>query len=62
MFAGINFIENEDNGVLLTGMRSRENETVHFSKAFKISDYGKINLWLDELEYQMKKSLAIQFE
>lgn len=58
MFAGINFVENEEKGVLLKGMRSRENETVDFVTPFKISDYKKINLWLDELEHQMKLSLA----
>lgn len=47
MFAGINFIENEDKGIKLTGMRSKENETVMFKKPFNISDYDKINLWLD---------------
>lgn len=31
MFAGINFVENEEKGVLLNGMRSRENETVTFA-------------------------------
>jgi dynein heavy chain 1 len=62
MFAGINFVENEEKGVLLTGMRSRENETVTFAKNFKITDYKKINEWLDQLEYQMKASLAAQFE
>lgn len=47
MFAGINFIENEEEGNLLNGMRSRENETVHFSDPFRITDFNKINLWLD---------------
>lgn len=52
MFAGINFIENDDS-ITLKGMRSRQNETVEFYKPFKISDYKKINEWLDELENQM---------
>ena len=43
MFAGINFIENEEKGVKLIGMRSRQNETVMFRNPFKISDYKKIN-------------------
>jgi hypothetical protein len=47
MFAGINFVENEEKGILLTGMRSRENETVILSDRFKITDYKKINEWLD---------------
>ena len=50
MFAGINFIENNEN-VELIGMRSRESETVHFQKSFNITDYKKINEWLDEVEY-----------
>ena len=61
MFAGINFVENDD-GLLLKGMRSRQNETVEFSKSFNLSDYKKINEWLTELEYQMQQSLADKFE
>ena len=59
MFAGINFIETEEDQ--LTGMRSKENETVDFIRAFKIADYKKINNWLDELEYQMQvKTLVLR--
>ena len=43
MFAGINFIENDEEGLRLVGMRSRENETIKFIKPFKISDYKKID-------------------
>ncbi len=62
MFAGINFIENEEKGNRLVGMRSRENEGVSLSKPFNISDYKKIYEWLTELEHQMQTSLADLFE
>ena len=62
MFAGINLVENDEGGILLTGMRSRENETVAFIRPFKISDKPKINEWLTELENQMRLSLASDFE
>ena len=62
MFNSINYVENKDNGTLLQGMRSREDETVNFYVPFNISDYKKINEWLDELENQMKTSLSIYFE
>jgi len=59
MFAGINFVEHSGNSVELVGMRSKEAETVKFRDSFTITDYKKINEWLDVLEYQMKKSLAL---
>jgi dynein heavy chain 1 len=62
MFAGINFIENEDNGVTLKGMRSRENEDVAFKTPFKISTKPRINEWLTEVEVQMQRSLALETE
>ena len=62
MFAGINYIENEENGILLQGMRSREGEGVPFTSPFRISDKPKINEWLTELESQMSTSLATIFE
>ena len=61
MFAGINFVENDD-GLILKGMRARQNETVEFSKPFNLSDFKKINEWLTQLEYQMQQSLADKFE
>ena len=51
MFAGINYVEHSGNSVELVGMRSRENETVTFQDKFSITDYKKINEWLDVLEY-----------
>jgi dynein heavy chain 1 len=62
MFAGINSIENEEHGDLLVGMTSKENEKVAFQKAFKISAFSKINLWLNEIVDQMQTSLAVQLE
>ena len=62
MFAGINFVEHAGDSVELVGMRSREAETVPFADGFKISDFKKINEWLDVLAFQMKKSLDVKFE
>ena len=45
MFAGINYIENQDG--VLSGMRSKENETVPFTETIDIKEYKKINKWLD---------------
>ena len=58
MFAGISTIENQENGDLLVGMNSKEYEQIAFNTNFKISSYGKINEWLQELETQMKLSLG----
>lgn len=62
MFAGVNFIGNEDNGGLLTSMRSRETEEVAFISPFKISTKPRINEWLGEVEVQMMRSLALETE
>ena len=62
MFAGINFIENSEDGIQLDGMRSRESENVAFVAPFKIPEYKKIDLWLKELENQMQTSLGTLFE
>jgi len=58
MFAGISTLSNEEEGDLVTGMNSREGESVKFSKSVKISDDPKINVWLSKVEDQMQLSIA----
>ena len=62
MFAGINSINTKDDGKLLVGMASKENEQVPFDKAIDLANYEKINLWLTELDNMMKLSLGTQLE
>ena len=58
MFAGISTLSNEEEGDLITGMNSREGESVKFSKSVKISEDPKINVWLSKVEDQMQLSIA----
>ena len=62
MFAGINMIENEQEGSILSGMCSKENEKVKFDEKITLAEYEKINLWLLKLEEQMQNSLATLLE
>ena len=58
MFAGISTLASEEAGDLITGMSSREGESVKFSSNVKISDNPKINVWLTNVENQMQLSIA----
>ena len=60
MFAGINSIENEDKGDLLTKMMSGEGEIVSLEQPIRISENPKINEWLTILEERMQDSLVAE--
>ena len=62
MFAGISTILNENNGDLLKGMCSREDERVNFIKNIVISEDSKIDAWLKKIDLQMKVSLGYELE
>jgi dynein heavy chain 1 len=62
MFAGITSLTNEQNGDVITGMNSREGESVKFDVSVKISDDPKINIWLTKVQDQMRLSLAKNLE
>ena len=62
MFAGISTITNENNGDVLKGMCSKEDERVAFVKNVVISENPKIDFWLKAMENQMKISLGYELE
>ena len=62
MFAGISTITNENNGDILKGMCSKEDERVGFVKNVTISEDSKIDVWLKKMENQMKVSLGAELE
>jgi dynein heavy chain 1 len=62
MFAGISTITNENNGDVLKGMCSKEDERVAFVKNVVISENPKIDAWLKAMENQMKISLGYELE
>jgi len=62
MFAGIASITQENNGIDLHGMNSKEAEYVKFNTVLKITDHPKIDLWLTKVEDYMKESLAVSLE
>ena len=50
MFAGITSTTFEKEGDILTGMVSREGESVHFSNNVTISEDPVIYIWLGKVE------------
>ena len=62
MYAGITTVNSLENGDVVTGMNSREGESVKFEKDVKISEDPKINVWLSKIEEQMRFSLASSLE
>lgn len=62
MFAGINSVSVSESREAIEGMNSKEMEKVEFVDSITIASYESINLWLTELENQMRKCLAVLFE
>ena len=62
MYAGITTVNSLENGDVITGMNSREGESVKYEKDIKISEDPKINVWLGKIEEQMRFSLASSLE
>ena len=60
MFAGVNYALNEQNGEIITGMRSKQFEEIAFEQPIDLSKNGKIYEWLGIFEQQMQISLAHQ--
>lgn len=61
MFAGITTVISEkgpDDGDIITGMNSREGESVNFSTKVSISEDSTIYKWLTKIEESMQTSLA----
>jgi hypothetical protein len=50
MYAGITSLTHEENGDVVTGMVSKEGETIPFEKKVKISDDPTINVWLSKID------------
>eukprot|EP01117_Protostelium_nocturnum_P006264 TRINITY_DN2259_c0_g1_i6.p1 TRINITY_DN2259_c0_g1~~TRINITY_DN2259_c0_g1_i6.p1 ORF type:complete len:4259 (-),score=1954.67 TRINITY_DN2259_c0_g1_i6:110-12886(-) len=62
MFAGLAGLTLADEDKTITGMHSREGETVPFRTPISLKDNPKINEWLSSVENQMKISLAHELE
>lgn len=62
MYAGITSLENSENGDLITGMISKENELVNFVNPIRISATPQIHLWLTAVDNAMRTSLAQSLE
>ena len=60
MFAGISFVESGEEGQLLCGFRSRENEGVGFVEPFRLGAKPRVNEWLGQVEAQMQRSVAAE--
>ena len=58
MFAGITTVNSLENGNMVSGMNSREGDSVKLEEDIKISEDPKINIWLGKIEDQMRFSLA----
>jgi len=62
MFQGISTVNFENEGDSLTGMNSREGESVAFNKPVVISEDPTIYVWLTKVEQAMQVSLAMELE
>jgi len=60
MFAGITTVNFENEGDSLTGMNSKEGESVGFHKPVVISEDPTIYKWLSKIEEAMQVSLALE--
>ncbi|KAJ2138918.1 dynein heavy chain, partial [Coemansia sp. RSA 788] len=58
MFAGLAVLQTSDDCALITGMASREGETVEFSTPIVLAQHKKINDWLAAVECEMRATLA----
>ncbi|KAJ1781222.1 dynein heavy chain, partial [Coemansia sp. RSA 1938] len=58
MFAGLAVLQTSDDCALITGMASREGETVEFSTPIVLAQHKKINDWLAAVEREMRATLA----
>ncbi len=61
MYAGITSLESEDNDNI-TGIVSREGETVKYVTPVKVSEDSTIKVWLKKVDDQMQISLSIVME
>ena len=48
----------EEDGTVVSGMSSREGETVMFTEKINLKEYPRINEWLTKVETEMKITLA----
>lgn len=62
MFQGISTVMHENEGDSVTGMNSREGESVAFHKPVVISEDPTIYVWLTKVEQAMQVSLAMELE
>ncbi|KAJ2355534.1 dynein heavy chain, partial [Coemansia sp. RSA 2618] len=58
MFAGLAVLQMSDDGTLISGMASREGETVPFREPIVLAQHAKINDWLAAVEREMRMTLA----
>ncbi|KAH9121826.1 hypothetical protein AeMF1_006616 [Aphanomyces euteiches] len=61
MFAGVAAFEIADNGAT-TGLVSKEDETVRLKQAVNPQEDARINVWLAQVETQMRMTLASMLE
>ncbi len=65
MYAGISSLnseKNQNNDDIITGMNSREGESVNYEIKINIGEDSRINVWLGKNDDQMRISLASRLE
>lgn len=62
MYSGIVALESEQAGVIVTGMSSREGECVGFETPVALGEEPRINVWLGQVDDQMRVTLATRLE
>lgn len=62
MFAGLAGLLYDDEAKIISGMTSREGETVPYINPISLKDGPKIHEWLTSVENEMKKTLATLLE
>ena len=55
---GLAMLVLEEDGTVVSGMSSREGETVMFTEKINLKEYPRINEWLTKVETEMKITLA----
>lgn len=58
MFAGLAFVQLDEDNTAILGMSSREGEQVSFRQPLVLKQYPKINDWLAAIEGEMRLTLA----
>lgn len=64
MYAGIVALQSrkEGNDDVVTGMSSKEGETVAYAREIKIAEDPRINIWLGKVDVEMMNSLALELD